>query len=35
VAFDANGKQLGSPVRRNLIRTGDGRWYIRDYEMRF
>ena len=35
VAFDKNGKQLGSPVRRNLIRTGDGRWYVRDYEMRF
>ena len=35
VAFDAHGKQLGSPVRRNLIRTNGGRWYIRDYEMRF
>ena len=35
VAFDQNGKQLGSPVRRNLIRTNSGRWYIRDYEIRF
>ena len=35
VSYDANGKQLGSPVRRNLIRTGNGRWYIRDYEIRF
>ena len=35
VAFDKNGKQLGSPVRRNLIRTNGGRWYIRDYEIRF
>ena len=35
VAFDRNGKQLGSPVRRNLIRTNNERWYIRDYEIRF
>ena len=35
VAFDKNGKQLGSPVKRNLIRTNNGRWYIRDYEIRF
>ena len=35
IAFDKNGKQLGSPVRRNLIRTNGGRWYIRDYEIRF
>ncbi len=35
VAFDKNGKQLGSPVRRNLIRKNGGRWYVRDYEMRF
>ena len=35
VAFDKDGKQLGSPVRRNLIRKNDGRWYIRDYEIRF
>ncbi len=35
VAFDENGKQLGSPVRRNCIRTGSGRWYVRDYEIRF
>ena len=35
IAFDKNGKQLGSPVRRNLIRTNGGRWYVRDYEMRF
>ncbi len=35
VAFDKNGKQLGSPVRRNLIRTNGGRWYVRDFEIRF
>lgn len=35
VSFDRNGKQLGSPVRRNLIRTNGGRWYVRDYEIRF
>lgn len=35
ISFDANGKQLGSPVRRNLIRTNEGRWYVRDYEIRF
>ena len=35
VAFDKNGKQLGSPVNRNLIRTNGGRWYVRDYEIRF
>ncbi len=35
VAYDKNGKQLGSPVRRNLIRTNGGRWYVRDYEIRF
>ena len=35
VAFDKDGKQLGSPVRRNLIRKNDGRWYVRDYEIRF
>ena len=35
VSFDKNGKQLGSPVRRNLIRTNGGRWYVRDYEIRF
>ncbi len=35
IAFDKDGKQLGSPVRRNLIRTNGGRWYVRDYEIRF
>lgn len=35
IAYDKNGKQLGSPVRRNLIRTNGGRWYVRDYEIRF
>ena len=35
VAFDKNGKQLGSPARRNLIRKNSGRWYVRDYEIRF
>ena len=35
IAYDKNGKQLGSPNRRNLIRTNGERWYIRDYEQRF
>ena len=35
ISFDGQGKQLGSPVRRNLIRTNGGRWYVRDYEIRF
>ena len=35
VAYDKSGKQLGSPVKRNLIRTNGGRWYVRDYEIRF
>ena len=35
IAFDKDGKQLGSPVKRNLIRKNNGRWYVRDYEMRF
>ncbi len=35
VSFDKNGKQLGSPVKRNCIRTNGGRWYVRDYEIRF
>lgn len=35
IAFDRDGKQLGSPVRRNLIRKNGGRWYVRDYELRF
>ena len=35
VSFDKDGKQLGSPVRRNLIRKNGGRWYVRDYEIRF
>ena len=35
IAFDSAGKQLGSPNRRNLIRKNDGRWYVRDYEIRF
>lgn len=35
ISFDRDGKQLGSPVRRNLIRKNGGRWYMRDYEIRF
>ncbi|MBO7452352.1 MAG: hypothetical protein J6U54_18640 [Clostridiales bacterium] len=35
IAYDKNGKQLGSPNRRNLIRTNGGRWYIFDYDIRF
>ena len=35
IAYDKNGKQLGSPNRRNLIRTNGGRWYVRDYDIRF
>ena len=35
ISFDKDGKQLGSPVNRNLIRKNGGRWYVRDYEQRF
>ena len=34
-AYDRDGKQLGSPNRRTLIRTNHGRWYILEYEQRF
>ena len=34
-AYDANGKQLGSPHRHTLIRKGGGRWYVEDYAVRF
>lgn len=35
IAYDSNGKQLGSPNSRKLIRTNGGRWYVHDYEIRF
>ena len=34
-AYDKNGKQLGSPYVRRMIRRGGGRWYIDEYEPRF
>ena len=34
-AFDARGKQLGTPHPHRLIRRGGGRWYVEDYEPRF
>ena len=34
-AYDANGKQLGSPHPHKLIRRGGGRWYVMDYAPRF
>lgn len=34
-AYDKNGKQLGTPHPRKLIRRGGGRWYIYEYEQRF
>ncbi|MBR1470705.1 MAG: hypothetical protein IJ600_03580 [Lachnospiraceae bacterium] len=34
-AIDKNGKQIGSPAKHTLQRTGDGRWYITTYEIRF
>ncbi|MBO7425241.1 MAG: hypothetical protein J6U23_06145 [Clostridiales bacterium] len=35
VAYDIHGKQLGSPNKRTLQRTNGGRWYIREYDVRF
>jgi len=34
-AFDARGRQLGTPHPHRLIRRGGGRWYVEDYEPRF
>ena len=34
-AYDANGKQLGTPHPHKLIRRGGGRWYVEDYAPRF
>ena len=34
-AYDANGKQLGTPHPHRLIRRGGGRWYVADYAPRF
>ena len=34
-AFDENGKQIGSPHSRRLIRRGGGRWYVEEYAPRF
>ena len=30
VAYDIHGKQLGSPNKRTLQRTNNGRWYVRE-----
>lgn len=35
VAYDIHGKQLGSPNKRTLQRTNGGRWFIREYDVRF
>ena len=35
IAYDIHGKQLGSPNKRTLQRTNGGRWYIREYDVRF
>lgn len=35
VAYDIHGKQLGSPNKRTLQRTNNGRWYVREYDVRF
>ncbi len=34
-AIDPNGVQLGTPHKHTLMRTGGGRWYVEDYEIRF
>lgn len=34
-AYDANGKQVGSPHPHGLIRRNNGRWYVDDYTARF
>ena len=34
-AFDENGKQVGGKNVHKLIRKGNGRWYVDDYEIRF
>lgn len=34
-AYDANGKQLGTPHPHKMIRRGGGRWYVTDYAPRF
>ncbi|MBR3945231.1 MAG: hypothetical protein IKK15_09075, partial [Akkermansia sp.] len=34
-AFDENGKQVGDKNVHKLIRKGNGRWYVDDYEIRF
>ena len=35
IAYDKNGKQLGSPHPHRLRRKGGGRWYVLDYQQRF
>ncbi len=35
IAYDKNGKQLGSPHPRTLVRRNGGRWYVEEYEQRF
>jgi hypothetical protein len=35
IAYDRNGKQLGTPHPHRLRRKGDGRWYVLDYQQRF
>ena len=35
IAYDKNGKQLGTPHPHRLRRKGGGRWYVLDYQLRF
>lgn len=34
-AYDANGKQVGSPHPHEVVRKNNGRWYVEDYAPRF
>ena len=35
VAYTDTGKQLGSPNKHTCQRNNNGRWYVRDYDIRF
>ncbi|MBQ3893572.1 MAG: hypothetical protein II737_09310, partial [Mailhella sp.] len=34
-AYEENGRQRGSRNRHELIRKGNGRWYVNTYDVRF
>ena len=34
-AYDADGKQIGTPHPHKLVRRNGGRWYVDEYEPRF